>query len=271
MTHRMHVAAGALALLLLSPATAAPAAHAAEEQIDPQATKLIARMDDYLKHLQNFSVTIEIGYDVTQAWGQKIEFGETRQLSVRRPSDLRLDIKDRDGSTSGVVFDGKSLTVFDTTDHAWASVPQTGSVENAVSYFVDDLGLRLPMSSVFSGNLSGKIDGWAENVWLVGTETIEGVRCDHLALRGPWEDLQLWIAQGDEPLLQRMIITYTRADGEPQFWAQLRDWNVKAGLKDSTFVFHPTDDMAKIAFAALTKKELHDAVKPDTEQQEVAP
>lgn len=260
-----------LAVALLCVAAARPAAFAKDEPIDPRATQIIARMDAYLKHLKTFSVTIEVGYDVEQAWGQKIEFGETRQLTVRRPSQLRLDVTDRDGSTSGVVFDGKSLTVFDKTDHAWASVPKTGSVEDAVAYFVDDLALRLPMASVFSGDLAGKIDGWASHVWLVGKETIEGVPCDHLALRGPWEDLQLWIEQGDEPLLRRMIITYTEAEGEPQFWAQLRDWNIAADPNDATFAFHPADDMVKISFAALTHKGLHDAVRPADEQKEVAP
>jgi len=55
---------------------------------------------------------------------------------------------------------------------------------------------------------------------------IAGVPCDHLALRGDQVDLQLWVAQGNQPLPRRLVLTYTREDGRPQFWAQFGEWNL---------------------------------------------
>ncbi len=248
----------ALAGTWLLPAGAATAAPGNEKKapVDPQATQIIRRMDDYLEQLQAFTVAIDMGYDVVQASGQKIEFGETRHLTVRRPDHLRLEATDRDGSEHGVVFDGKDLTAFDRSSDTYATVAKSGSIDEAVSYFVEDLGMRLPMAAVFSGDLSGTVDGWATEVSRVDTATIGGVACDHLSLRGPWEDVQLWIAQGDKPLLRRIVITYTRAEGEPQFWAQLRDRDVSAAAPDSAFAFSPAEGMAKIAFGPLVKKDL---------------
>jgi hypothetical protein len=86
--------------------------------------------------------------------------------------------------------------------------------------------------------------------YYVEQASIAGVPCDHLALRGDWADLQLWIAQGDQPLPHRLVFTYKNAEGQPQFWAQFSDWNLSPDVPDSLFVFTPPEGAAKIAFAA---------------------
>jgi len=238
------VSATALLLLLTSPARSARAAEA----IDAAAMKSIERMSEFLARTKQFGVTVEIGYDVVQEWGQKIEFGETRVVTVRRPDHLRIETTDRDGSASGVVFDGKEIAAFDLKDKVYATVARPGSLDDAIAYFVDDLSMRLPMAAILQGHLAQDAKGWAREVRYVDASTIAGVPCDHVALHGDWEDVQLWIARGDQPLLQRMVITYTRAEGKPQFWARLANWNLSPEVPDSVFVFTPPAGAAKIAF-----------------------
>ncbi len=274
MRERMQWALLALAFAggcLLAEPTSAAAEKQQNDEIDPRVTEILHRMDQYLERQPAFSVTIDTGYDVVQAWGQKMEFGETRDLTVRRPDRLRLEVTDRDGSEDGVVFDGKDLTVFDQSEHTFARAPKTGSIDDAVSYFVQDLAMRLPMASVFSGDLSGQVKGWADRAFLVEAATIAGVPCDHLSLSGPWENVQFWIAKGDRPLLQRMVITYKQADEQPQFWAQLRDWDVSVSPPDSVFSFSPAAGMTKIAFTPLAQKELRGSVRPTGDERGVEP
>src|SRR5262245_2154155 len=80
---------------------------AATSAIDEQAMSTLTRMAEFLAKAQHFSVTTDIGYDVTQDWGQKIEFGATRKITVRRPDRMAMDITDRDGTRRGFRFDGK--------------------------------------------------------------------------------------------------------------------------------------------------------------------
>ena len=216
--------------------------------VDAEAMKSLERMNDYLARAKQFSVTADIGYDVVQEWGEKIEFGETRVLTVRRPNDLRVDTTDRDGTKSGVVFDGKDISVFDLQGKVYATAAKPGSLDNAISYFVDDLGMRLPMAPILRGRLPQMVKEWAHDVRYVGQESIAGVPCDHVAMQGEWEDVQMWIARGDQPLLQRMVVTYTRAEGKPQFWGQFEKWNLTADIPDSLFVFQPAEGAAPIPF-----------------------
>ena len=56
--------------------------------------------------------------------------------------------------------------------------------------------------------------------YYVGESRIAGVLCDNLALRSEDEDVQLWITKGSNPAPRRIVVTYTKIGGQPQFWAQ---------------------------------------------------
>ena len=77
---------------------------------------------------------------------------------------------------------------------------------------------------------------------------ISGVLCDHLALRGEKEDVQVWIARGDEPVPRRIVITYRELEGQPQFWAQFTEWDFSPELSETTFTFSPPADATRVQF-----------------------
>ena len=45
----------------------------------------------------------------------------------------------------------------------------------------------------------------------------EVVLCDNLALRSEKQDIQLWIAKGSNPAPCRIVVTYKKVEGQPQF------------------------------------------------------
>ena len=76
-----------------------------------------------------------------------------------------------------------------------------------------------------------------------------GERYSHVAVRGVRTDWQVWVTGGERPLLRRLVITYRRSEGQPQFRAQFRDWNFSPEVPDALFVFRPADGAVKIPFA----------------------
>ena len=217
---------------------------------DPRALDALQRMSEFLASTKQFTVAIETGYDIVQESGQKLEFGENREVRVRRPDRIRVDATHRDGSGNSLYFDGREIAYFDTDEKVYATASRPGDIDGAISYFVDDLGMHMPMASILSPDLPQIVKDWAREISYVEQSTIRGVACDHVAMRGSWEDVQMWIARGDRPLLQRLVITYTRAEGRPQFWAQFGSWDLSPAHGDSVFVFAPPAGAAKISFAA---------------------
>ena len=219
-----------------------------EVDVDAKAGESLERMSAFFAQAKALSVTLDVGYDIMQTWGQKIEFGETRALTIRRPDRLRVDTTGRDGSRTGVVFDGSQIAVFDVDEGVYATTPQPGDLDAAIAHFVDDLGMHLPMANLAQGRLAKEAPDWVNEIRYVETATIGGVPCDHVALSGDWEDVQLWIARGERPLPQRIVITYTRAEGQPQFRAQFSGWDLAPRIGDGVFTFTPPEGSSKIPF-----------------------
>ena len=246
--------ARASALILLlggAPVWAQQASPTDAKKSEEQAMAVVKRMAEFLSRAQRFSVTVDIGFDVVQGFGQKIEFGETRKIVLRRPDRLRVDETKRNGTKGGLVFDGKVLAVFNTKDNVYATdtkVAESGTVDEAIAHFINDLDMRLPLGEFLDSNLPKMLVDHVREAAYVEQSHIGGVPCDHVALRGDQVDMQIWVAQGDRPLPLRAVITYTREDGRPQFWAQFSDWNLAPEAPDSLFTFTPPAGAAKITF-----------------------
>ncbi len=237
------------ALLAGVPVSAQETGPADARKSEEQAMAVMKRMADYLSQAKRFSVTVDTGFDAVQEFGQKIEFGETRKIVLSRPNRLRVDATKRDGSKSELIFDGKEIALYFAKEKVYATEPRPGTVDQAVAHFINDLDMRLPLAEILSSNLGKELSDKVREAAYVEKSFIAGVPCDHLAFRGDQADLQLWVAQGAKPLPQRVVITYTRIDGRPQFWAQFSNWNLAPEVPDSLFVFKPPAGAAKIAFA----------------------
>src|SRR5690349_2472034 len=73
----------------------APAATTTESQ--REATELLKSMADYLAGVEFFRCTTTNGYETVQPTGQKVEFGETREIFLARPNRLRVEEVASDG------------------------------------------------------------------------------------------------------------------------------------------------------------------------------
>jgi hypothetical protein len=235
--------------LIVVPVSAQQTSPTDQSKSERQAMAVLKRMTDFLSQTQRFGVTMDIGFDVVQDNGQKIEFGETRNILLSRPDLLRIDTTKRDGQKSELIFDGKEITLYYAKENVYATEPKPGTVDQAIAYFVNDLGMRLPLAELLDSNAAKVLPTQVREAAYVEQSSIDGVPCDHIALRGNQVDAQLWVAQGDKPLSQCIVITYKREDGRPQFWANFTKWNLSPKVRNSMFTFTPPKDAVKIAFS----------------------
>jgi hypothetical protein len=224
--------------------------RAAETAIEEKAMSTVMQMAELLAKAQRLSVTADIGYDVEQVWGQKLEFGATRKITVERPNRVAVDITNRDGTRRGFRFDGKQIAFFGLEEKAYATAQKSGDIDAALAYFTRDLRMPWPMAELFSNTFPQTIRNKVSEAYFVEEATIAGMPCDHVALRNDLVDMQMWIAQGDKPVLERLVITYKLEDGQPQFRADFRDWNFSPDTSDSLFAFTPAEGAKRIAFVA---------------------
>ena len=216
----------------------------------PDARALLIKMGEFLGKTQRLSVTVRAAYDSVQTSGQKIEWNEVRTLTLSRPDRLRMEAEKSNGARSLLVFDGKQISTYDEPTRAYAQTAQPGGVDETLVYFVRDLGMRLPLAVFFLSRAGSELDHRVVSVEYVEKTGILGALAHHLVGRTDTVNFQIWIADGDQPLPQHLVLTYPNAPGQPQFRAQFISWNLAPEAPESLFTFTPPANGNKIPFAA---------------------
>ena len=204
----------------------------------------LAAMANTLASAKHFSVNISMSYDVVQDSGQKIQFSEIREVRLSRPNQLRVDSRQSDGTSGGLVFDGKVMTLFNTDENVYSQTLLTGNIDTAVRYAVGELGIRVPLARMLVTTLPDELKKISNKVDYVEQNTLTGTPTDHIAGRGRDVDYQVWIAKDNLP--HRIVITYKNEPGQPQFQADFSDWDLSSAITVNTFAYTPAKDAEKI-------------------------
>jgi hypothetical protein len=222
---------------------------AAPSESQQEARTLLMGMANFLAGRQAFSVKLVAGYDVVQASGQKIQFLEARDITLERPDRLRIEERVGAGGGNSVLFDGAKVTIWDADSGVYAQADQPGTIDDAVVYFVRDLGMRLPLAPLLMTRFPEELARRVRTVDYVELTEVFGEPAHHVAGRTDSVEFQVWIADGERPYPLRIVLTYDDP-GQPQYWAQFSEWNLKPRLTSGTFAFKPPPDARQIVFAA---------------------
>ena len=248
MTSRLFLLPGLLVLLLLS-------ANGATADDNPDARKLLRMITEKLAGADDFSVTLHMSYDAVQKSGQQIEFQEVRNVTVSRPSYIKIDTRQSDGDAGGLRYDGARLTRFNKTENVYTQVDISGGIDEALRYSVDILGARIPLSRLLIKTLPEELEKLSLEADFVEKNVLSAPMTEHIAARGQDVDAQFWIS--DDHILRRLTLTYLNVPGQPQLRANFLDWDFSPTFKETDFVFRPENRMEKIP-------SLMPITKPDT-------
>lgn len=234
----------------VAPAGQANAAASLSESPSQQfARDRLQAMAGTLGAAERFSVSMNVAFDVVQDNGQKIEFGEVREIAVQRPDRLRVLEAAADGSEDLLLFDGATITVQSGAANVYAQAPQPGGIDDAVKYFVRDLGMRLPLAPMLLKDFAGELQRRVVSVDYVGFTEMQGERVHHVAARTTQADIQVWMRADEAPVPLRVVMSYPDAEGHPQFRADFSRWSLAPTFAPDHFAFKPTSDALQIPFA----------------------
>jgi hypothetical protein len=249
------LAMGFMAATVVRPAAAQQRPPQTTTQENPESARaqaLLTRMMEHLAKAQAFSVDMQASYDVVQSSGQKIEFGETRQILVNRPDGLRMSIDRSDGQLQDIIFDGKELVFYDRDQNVFAKLAMSGTVDQVIAHLVYDLDTPIPLSLLLVTMLPQELEKRITELAVVEDTTIAGKKVTHLAARTADVDLQFWMTTEEQPVLLRAVITYKNDRGQPQFRANLSDWNFSPKIDAGSFAFAPPAGVEEVAFMVPT-------------------
>jgi hypothetical protein len=228
----------------------APTAPARPTESQRVARELLLEMARFVGGTQKYTVALRAGFDVVQSNGQKIEFSERRDISVARPNNFRSEHRESNGRADLLLFDGQTITISAAAAGVYARAPQPGDLDASIVHFVRDLKMRLPIAPLFLSRFAQELESRVREVDYVEQTDVLGPISHHLAGRTDDVDFQVWVRDGEQPVPLRIILTYRTEEGEPQFWADFTDWNLKPRFGRNNFVFEPPEGSSEIVFLA---------------------
>lgn len=244
---RMASAMFALGVLALSVTVPLQARAAA---VDPAATQILKRMTDYLDNLKQFSVHTQNTIEDMLDSGQRIDTDVSASVIISRPNKLRAE---RKGELLDQVFyyDGKTLTLYNPSDRVYGTEPAPATIEEMLHYASDSLGLIIPAADLVYRDAYPLMMQGVTSAIVVGKAVIDGVTCDHLAFSRPDVDLQVWVADGDQPRPCKYVVTDKSTPALISISTVMSDWNAAPAAADASFTFVPPEGAMAISFMPL--------------------
>jgi hypothetical protein len=90
-TLNLKKAVAVMAIGTLALAASPPSVQAQEPTIEPEATRLLKRMTDYLGGLESFSLDADNMLEDVLLSGQKIQYDFTSEVLIQRPNKVRVE------------------------------------------------------------------------------------------------------------------------------------------------------------------------------------
>ena len=214
-TFRLGLIAGIASAGLLASAAAADEATARE---------IVGKMAAYLASQQSLSVDFDLDLQVITTDGQKLDIASSGSVAIERPG--KFHAKRRGGfSDVEVSFDGKTFTVLNRDSKLFAREDMPGSIEDMMMTMRDKYQRPLPAADLLSADVGAVLLADVTDVKDLGSGVIGGEECDHIALRAPEVDYQIWIAQGEQPYPCRFSVTNKNVAGSPDYTIEFSGWS----------------------------------------------
>ena len=227
---------------LLLFAVALPPTLAAEvavpSPVDPAATQILKRMTDYVGGLTQFSVYTQNTLENLTAAGRRVDEEVSARVIVHRPNQLLAERRG-DVIAQNFYFDGKVLTLGNPSDKVYATVPAPATIDGALHYAREKLGLIIPASDLVYSNSFPLLMAQVNYATVVDKAFIDGVRCDHLLFSRPGVDFQVWVADKGSPLPLKFVVTDTTTLARLSVSTVMSQWNLTPDVAASRFTFTP--------------------------------
>lgn len=222
--------------------------------IDPQADPVFKQMCTMLDGAKSLRFHVDATMDVPVETGQLAQFHRSSDITMVRPDRLYAVTESDQGSWTSW-YRGTSLTVLDRDANEYATETVPGRIGDMLDYIADNYDVVMPMADFLVGKTYDSMLADVETGEYVGLHEVNDVRCHHLLFRQENIDWQVWIDAGEKPLPRKIAITYLAEPDQPQYVAELGQWELNPAVSEEIFTFTPPGDATSIAMDDLVTDE----------------
>lgn len=212
------------------------------DKIDPKADSLLREMSDLLGSKYKYTFKADIMFDEILDSGRKLQRSASEKVFVQKPNKVYIEyISDVGGQRFW--YDDSNVTILDLPRSLYSKLVLPNSIDQAFDELLKTYDYSIPFSELLFVNSYKILSENVEAGYYTGSSVVFGVPCNHLAFVDKNVDWQIWIEDGQLKVPRKIVLTYKKIPGSPQFIAILKDWIFDQPF--SHFLFKP--DIPKFA------------------------
>ena len=151
-------------------------------------------------------------------------------------------------------FKSNELTIYTQSRNFYGQVKFPDGTTNGLNYAVDELGIDVPMMDFVTGEVAERMLATATEVEYLGKSLIRDNEYEHIVIRSPEIDVQIWIAAVGPPLPGKMSLSAKWDGGSPRT-VVFMEWDTAPDFPEDTFNFEPPDGAQEIAIESRLNSE----------------
>jgi hypothetical protein len=212
----------------------------------PEGREIVQRMIDFMRGHEELAVEARVTYESVQEFGQKLQFDMLQRIAMRKPDKLFWVTLRDDATQDRAWFDGGRFRVIRQPANMWGEIRLPGEIPEAIQVLVDQYMIVVPFPDILSVDpIDRELGDEITSIWYVGEAWVDGKWTDHVAIRKPGADTQIWVQQ-DEPFPAKMAIVYTEEEGLPGYTARFGKWSSALPADPELFEFTIPPDAERV-------------------------
>ena len=223
-------------------------------QQDARAIEVLKSMSAYSESLDRVTIKSVSFTDARLDAGLMVANSSEVDVVIDRPGSLYISSFDG-AEKKEIYFHDGTLTVYGSEKNFYAQANIPKDIEAALEFALEELEVEAPLMDLIYQDVSTHLISTQENIlYLTDKARIAGTDCHHIAIRGLEADVQLWVEEGDRPVLRKIMITSKWEGGSPRFMANLV-WVADPEIDKKTFIFEAPEGSTNIGFVESNRGE----------------
>ena len=230
------------------------------------ANELVEKAYTYIANLKEYSFNATILNEDNLNSEMFIYLTHNYNVSVVRPNKIRMNVRgDVDNRDS--YFNNGKVSMIDIDKNTYGQVDVSSDINNGLDDLIDNYDISLPLTQLLYSNMADEIKEDFAKGYYIGKVKVDGAMCYYVAFPSKKWDINLWIEDGDIPLIRRVIFLDKSSEGEPRSIISIK-WNINKKIDSSLFDFKVPENATKAKVVTIEEaKKL--IIKKDEETKDI--
>ena len=216
------------------------------------ANKILDRAYRYVGSLDKFAFDgITVNDDLVDD-KMLVEVKHRIVAKVDRPGDMIIDIAGDTKNRRIYLHKGK-FTLFDKSKNYYGQIETPGTIDATLDFIFDRYDIKTPLANLLYSDVAERLKPQTKGYYF-GISNVGQTICDHIGFCNKKEELQLWIARGENPVIRKFIIIDKTGKREMRSTTILR-WYKNSKSQSKQYVFKVPANGIKIDIIVPAEKE----------------